>query len=154
MKDEPLNGYQVQQLMNDMNERLNMVDDATVRPSMTIEQLFKGRGHVFFWHGWGKGQTVGHFTCLVRNKAENQVYYFDSFGVRPYNKAIETVCLKAGYQFLFNDVAFQPDDSNACGKYCLLVIALNKMGLSPCQIELFMKSYGGKINDFVLKTVK
>ena len=153
MKDEPLNGYQIEQLMNDMNERLNIMTDTDIKPNWTIEDIFKGRGHVFLFHRW-PNQEIGHWVCMVRNKEKNQVYYFDSFGKRPYNKAIESVCLKAGYQFLFNDVSFQPESSNACGKYCLLVIALNKMGLSPCQIEQFLRSHGKDLNKFILRTVK
>lgn len=158
MKDEPLNGHQLSELMSEMNERLNIMVDRDVKSNTTIEEIFSNRGNVVFYHPWinrdGSEQDVGHWVCMVRNKDMNQAYYFDSFGKRPYNKAIEQVCIRAGYQFLFNNIVFQPDESSACGKYCLLVIALNKMGLNPCQIEAFMKSHGKKINEFVLRTVK
>lgn len=156
-KDEPLNGYQVQELMNDMNERLNLMVDEEITPNMTIEQIFKDRGHVFLFHPW-KGQEIGHFVCMVRHKDEQTgkmiYYYFDSFGKRPYNKAIDKVILKAGHNLYYNDVEFQPESSNACGKYCLLVIALNKLGLNPAQIETFLKSHGKDLNKFILETVK
>ena len=63
------------------------------------------------------------------------------------------VVLKSYPQFLVNDVKFQPESSNACGKYCLLVAALNKIGLSPYESEATLKTMGN-VDDFVLKTIK
>jgi hypothetical protein len=151
--DEPLNGYELQELMNDMNERLNLMIDTDITPDMNIEDIFKGKGNIVLFHPW-EGQDVGHWVCMIRNKKLNKVYYFDSFGDMPYNKNIKKVILKSHPELLVNDVSFQPESSNACGKYCLMVISLNKMGLSPEQIELFLKSHGKKLNDFILKTVK
>jgi hypothetical protein len=138
-KDKAISGYDIVELMKDMKERANIQTDTDIKPTDDVEKIFKNRGHCIFFHKW-PGQRIGHWVCIIRNKDLNQVYYYDSFASLPYNKSIIDVVLKKYPSILINDVEFQGKDRSTCGKHCLMVIALNKMGLSPHQIEEFFKS--------------
>jgi len=132
--DRPLSDNQLILLCNEMKERANIV---IADKEITFNESFKNSGHVIFWVPNGK-QDVGHWVCAVR-KPNNTCFFFDSFGRSPYHwhylkKMFENSKLR---YVEYNKTKFQFNNSNVCGKYCLVVIALNKMGLTYKQIEDF-----------------
>lgn len=138
-KDYPLSGKELHDMILEMNERPNIIDDKIINEKTTIEDIFKGSGHVILFKDWGG--KVGHWYAMVRNY-KGEVYFFDSFGEHPdkYNKHIKTAILKSQPKLLYNDIPFQKDSSSCCGRHALLVCALNKMGKSPKEIEEAFKS--------------
>jgi hypothetical protein len=165
--DKPLSNHDLERLMKDMDERANILESKDIKAHHTIEDIFKGKGHAILFNEY-PGEEIGHWTIMVRhhNKANNnnnafskqgQIYYFDSFGDKPSNKNIETVVLKTYPELLYNDHPFQLEDSNACGRHCLMVAALNKLGYSPHQIEdVLLKKFkkAGSMDEFVIKTIR
>jgi hypothetical protein len=151
IKDKPLSGYDLIRMMKDLDERGNIIQDTDIKASDNIEDIFHDKGHALIFHPW-PGQKIGHWVCMIRNKELNQVYYYDSFGKNPYNKNIITVVLKTYPELLVNDIQFQNNNSNCCGRQCLLVCALNKLGLSPEQIEEFLKTFD--VDKFVIDTIQ
>ena len=163
--DTPLSNHDLERLMNDMNERANIIESSDIKETDNIEDIFNGKGHaiIFVRH---PNQKIGHWTVMVRQhdplkngySKNGNVYYFDSFGERPKNKNIEKVVLKSYPELLYNDIKFQADDSNACGRHCLLITALNKMGLKPRQIEEVLKKMlrknGGSLDKFVIEKIR
>lgn len=160
-KDTPLSGLDIKKLMSQMKERANIKLDSEILPNSTVQDIFNNSGHVILFHEW-EGQDVGHWYCMVRQHEKNKneysqngnVYFFDSFGEDPdkYQPNIKKV-LSTKYDKLYvNNIPFQPVESSACGRYCLLVTALNKIGLNPHMIEQFMKSQD--IDKFVINTIR
>lgn len=148
-KDTPLSGNQIMEMMRDMNDRVNLVVDSDIKPTDNIEKIFKDRGHCVMFHRW-PAQEIGHWVCAIRTP--EYMYYFDSFGRPPYNDAIVDVATKQYGELLYNDNEFQPRESNACARYCLLAIALHKLGLNPLQIEKFMDSID--VDAFVIDNIR
>ena len=158
--DVPLSGKEVIEMMKEIEKKHNdssLMLDTDIRPDMTPEDIFNGKGSVILFHSWGKNEPVGHFVSLHRfhdkkgagYAKDGLVYYFDSFGKKMYNPAIPEVLLKQYPQVLYNDVKFQKDESNACGRHCIAVSAFNKMGMDPFQIEEVLKSIGD-VDNFVV----
>jgi len=158
--DIPLSGGELVKMMKEIEQKHNgssIMLDSDITSNMTPEDIFKGRGSVILFHSWGKYKPIGHWVSLHRNHGkkgegyvkDGLVYYFDSFGKKMYNPAIAEVLLKQYPQVLYNDVKFQNDDSNACGRHCIAVSTFNKLGFSPFQIEEVLKSIGD-VDNFVV----
>ena len=161
-KDTPLSGAQIKNLMGEINERANIKLDSDISPSTTVNDIFGDSGHVILFHEW-PNENVGHWYCMVRHhdKLKNgqynkngEIYFFDSFGKDPdtYQRNIKKAVSNNYDEMYMNDIPFQPADSNACGRYCLLVCALNKIGLTPDQIEEVMQTVD--IDKFVIDKVR
>lgn len=158
--DIPLSGQEMINMMKEIERKHNnqsLMLDTDITPNMTVEDIFKDKGSIILFHSWDENEPVGHWVSLHRfhNKKgkgyekDGLCYYFDSFGKKPYNKAIEQVILKEYPQLLYNDVKFQKDDSNCCGRHNIAVSAFSKLGFSPFQIESMFKEIGD-MDEFVI----
>ena len=163
--DVPLSNYDLADIFQQMNERPNIILEKDISSDMDIEDIMKNSGHavIFLEH---EGQETGHWVVLLRHHGKKKlkdgksgflknglIYYYDPLGDAPRKKELVDVVLKKYPQLLFNDQAFQPEDSNACGRHCALSACFNKLGMSPFQIEEVMKSIGD-VDAFVLDLVK
>lgn len=162
--DKPLSNHDLERLMQEMGERANIIENKNIKASDNIEDIFNGKGHAILFIEY-PDQKIGHWVIMVRHHLSNnngyskngQIYYFDSFGEKPKNKNIEKVVLKSYPELLYNDKTFQPEDSNACGRHCLMVASLNKLGYDPHQIEdILLKTFKkkGELDKFVIKTIR
>lgn len=161
--DTPLSCVDIVEMMKDINERAErpFIVDKDIKASWNIEDIFKGKGHAILFHPH-EGQEYGHWVVLTRSHNKHNgkfdkdgtCFYFDSFGTMPYNKNIEKVVLKTYPELYVNDKSYQKGDSMSCGRFCLLVVALNKLGYNPMQMEEILKSMGKKINDFVIEKIR
>lgn len=152
-KDIPLTGGKLKELVEEMNERPNIIFGDSINDNSTIEDIFKNSGHAIIYHDWKDGSGVGHWICAVRqhnkqnNKQNNKFgkdgsfYFYDSFGKSPdtYNPSIKKVVSKYYDKLNYNDIVFQAKDANTCGRHCIMVCALNKMGFGPQEIDKFLK---------------
>ena len=151
-KDVPLSGRQLGALIQEMDERPNIIDDKKINQNSSIEDIFSDSGHTILFHDWGG--KVGHWVVMVRQR-DGDVYFFDSLGEHPnkYNKHIKTVVLKSHPRLLWNDIKFQKDKSNCCGRYAVLVSAMNKLGLKPKEIETELKKIKD-VDKFIINLVQ
>lgn len=150
--DVPISNWTIEELMQDMQQRANIIEESSITPMSDVERdIFKGHGHVILFHRH-KGSNVGHWIAMIRNARTNQVYYFDPLGHMPHNKDIANVVMKK-YKFLVNDIPFQPESSNACGRHSLMVVGLNKIGLTPYEIEDFLKKMKD-VDGYVIKNIR
>lgn len=141
-KDIPLSGYDLSKLFGEMRERSNLVLNNDIKSDWDIEKIFKGSGHAVIFIEY-PGEEVGHFTSLTRHhdkkgkgyQQEGQIMYFDSLGEKPTNPAIAEIALKHYPKLLYNEKQYQKDNENSCGRWALAIATLNKLGLSPHQIE-------------------
>jgi hypothetical protein len=136
--DIPLSWADLTKLIGEMSERANIQFDDKFTANSTLEDVFRGRGHCILFHKW-PGQSVGHWVCAVR-KDGAYVFYFDSFGKQPYFPLFD-MCLGEIPTLFENNTKLQEDDTSDCGRYCLAVIALNKLGYSPSQIVTILDTF-------------
>lgn len=59
-----------------------------------------------------------HWVCFV--KMDSTVYYFDSFGVQPYQRLVD-YCKSKNYLLLYNKKRYQQDNWS-CGYWCMKII--------------------------------
>lgn len=58
-------------------------------------------------------------------KTNNEIYYFDSFGIEPPPEVIDRYQKETGARFLFSTNQIQAPNSTMCGWYCIMF--LNQM---------------------------
>lgn len=151
--DTPISNWTIEELLKDAGERANIIEESSITSKSDVEDIFKNRGHAIIFHRHSpQPNAIGHWIAIIRNNKTNEVYYFDSLGDEPYNKAIPEVILRKYKKLYINDVPFQPDNTNSCGRHAVMVVALNKIGLTPKQIEHFLKTFDA--NDYVIKNIR
>lgn len=128
-RDIALSNIDMDRMLKEIDERgLNWIKSSNIKSNLTVKDLFGNYGHVVIWHPWDKNNA--HWVVLLRNK-KGQYYYFDSFGEKhDIIKEKELIdILKRGNakEFYANDITLQKDESAVCGRYCILMIALNKI---------------------------
>ena len=136
--DIPLSDHNLRELCLEMNERANVLTiNEILTNNLDKEKVFKHSGHVILFYN-NPGQSVGHWLTCIR-KPDDTVYLFDSLS-EPYEKyGIHKWLNKHFKKVYYNPYKFQRDDTNTCGKYCLLCIALNKLQFTYKEIEDFFK---------------
>ena len=158
-KDIPLSGYDLKSLFSEMSERPNIILENEIKPSWTVEDIFKGSGHatIFKEH---EGQDVGHWYGCVRShkkqgkqfQDEGEVYVFDSLGDPPPKQLVD-VLLKSYPKVLYNDRSYQKDNENSCGRWALAIASFNKLGLKPHEIEKILDNTKD-VNKFIIETFR
>lgn len=145
--DYALSGNDIGNLMKDLNERENIVDSKNINSNMSLKDLFKDRGHVIIWHPWNNNPNNAHWIAMIRKGKE--IYYFDSFG-KEHNvikkDELKQICERENATLYRNTDVYQDENSVCCGKYCLFVVALNKVSNSFNDIEEFMQYIKQKYN--------
>jgi len=61
-----------------------------------------------------------HFICIIRRKS--YAYYFDSYGLPPFNEDINKYLKSLHIPIYHNDIRIQHDDSKFCGYFCMLQV--------------------------------
>lgn len=127
--DEPLSNLDMDRMIKEIDTRgLNWVQTPNIDKHMSLKDLFGTYGHLILWHPWRNGSA--HWIVVLRNK-DHQYLYFDSFGSKHDVVSDELLNIirrddkKA--RIFVNDVTFQSKESAVCGRYCLLLIGLNKI---------------------------
>jgi len=137
---------------------LNMRTAKDIKPTTDIDDLFDNSGHVIYFHDNNDGSGVGHWITLLRTR--NKEYAFiDSFGKSPdyYNKDIMKMMKynKDKVKSLeINKKKLQGDESMVCGKYSIILTALNKKGMKPEDMVNYLKDGGKKeksVDKFIVK---
>lgn len=154
MTDTPISNWTIERLLSDTKQRANIIEESTITANSDLQRdIFRGHGHVILFHRH-HGTPVGHWIAMIQNKDTKQVYYFDPLGDDPYNKNIEKVVLKTYPEFLINDIPYQKQSSNSCGRHVVMVVALNKIGLTPEEIEKFLKDQVKDVDKYVIKNIR
>lgn len=113
-----------------------------------------------------QAKNSGHWTVLVRFK--NNIYYFDSYGVKPDGEwkfipnyvrkmlnqetneltRLLNQAKKDGFNVSFNKVKYQEDAPhiNTCGRYCICVIKLLEKGYNLDDVERILNEGCEKFN--------
>lgn len=168
MADIPLTGKDLKNIISEIGENPNLKFLNEIGPNSNIEDIFKHSGHCIFYHDWNDPQTPeGHWICVVRNHSKNnnnyskegEVLFFDSFGGSPdsFNKNLKPILQQNYNKVHHNNIKFQNIDASTCGRYCALVVGLNKIGLKPIQIIKLMKNIKDKkvdIDELLIKKIK
>ncbi|MET0570938.1 MAG: hypothetical protein ABWZ79_05895 [Pedobacter agri] len=154
--DVPLSGEDLDNAIKHFDERgVNIKTLNDVKEDTDIEQIFRGRGHVVFFHKYKK-EKVGHWFATLRDR-NNNIFFIDSFGMDPgyYNKNLINCFRNNGIKnVIVNKKSMQGENSNSCGRYSVLFCALNKLGLSIPKMYEFIengKKNHGSYDDFVLE---
>lgn len=129
-KDNALSNVDMDKLLQEIDSRgLNWIKSSNIKNNMTVDDLFDDYGHLVIWHPWNKNSA--HWICILRNP-NKEYFYFDSFGAKHdviKEKEILHILKKDSdkSKLFVNDITFQKDDSAVCGRYCVLLIGLNKI---------------------------
>lgn len=122
--------------------------------------IFKDFGHAVVFHRWHPRGSA-HWLTLLRD-CENNVVVFDSLGSDGMQKDKEKFKLllkrlkENGFKKItVNQKAYQ-GDTNACGKYAIFAIAMNKLyrGANINQINDYLeyeKNKNGSYDNYILK---
>ena len=147
--DFPLSNIDINKMIEQLDKNgANIISSNEIYKMNTIDELFKNRGHVIIHYVYDNNPQNAHWVCLVRNinNGPKYIYFFDSFGdnnilnrdTKLKNHLIY-LCKKSNYKFIANNQKIQSNKSMTCGRYCLLVYALNKINTDPEQIEHIIK---------------
>ena len=123
--------------MQDLSERANIMIDNDVKVTDDVEDIFKNRGHVIFFHPW-PNQKVGHWVCMVRNKKTGQVYYYDSLGEPPYNKNIVEVAAREGVDM----IVMSTHGRTGLDHFLLGSVAEKVLARAPCPVLILSQRAG------------
>jgi len=162
--DKPLSNHEIANLLKIKElkhariNNLNMVEFDNLKHYETLEELFNGQGHVLGFIDYGN--KIGHWVSLLVNP-DKSILFFDSLGkkLKNYDKNgyIEQLAKKEGFKIVENKTKFQNDSSNTCGKFAILNIFFNKLGISHDEIiklwKLIKRSYGN-VDNFLLDIFK
>lgn len=166
-KDIPLSGNDLKKMISEMNERPNIIFGKNLNENSTINDIFPNNsGHCIIFHDWGS--SVGHWIACTRQhkkdknnnyEKEGDFYFFDSFAKSPnyYNKHIAGTALKTYPKIHYNDIKIQADDANTCGRHCVFISSLNKLGLGAKDIDNFLKKLKKEklnMDEVMLKYIK
>lgn len=77
-----------------------------------------------------------HFICIIKRKS--YVYYFDSYGIPPYNEDISKYLKSFKLPIYHNSVKIQHAKSKFCGYFCMLQVLVTDV---KCKITLNMDFY-------------
>lgn len=129
---KPLSNYDLlDAVMKDMKDRGNIIDTTKLTGAETPEQIFKGRGHAILFEMPPGAEDVGHWTCLLRQKATNmspeKCIYFDSYGDKLSIPKLRNILRKKYNNIEYNPECFQSTKTSVCGRYALLGVGLNKI---------------------------
>ena len=128
---EPLSNHDlIRAVAKDLKDRVNIVDTTKLTGNEDVEDLFHGRGHAIIFLE-NPGQEVGHWVAMVRSgkgkqKGQNLIYA-DSYGDPLEDKNLLKILSKKYKKLEYNTYPFQQDDTNVCGRYCLILAGLNKL---------------------------
>jgi len=158
-KDVPLSGRDLSNLFGEMKERSNLVLNNDIKPNWDIEDIFKGSGHAVIFIEYPE-EEIGHFVSLTRHhnkkgkgyNKEGEILYFDSLGEKPSKELVEVV-LKHYPKLLWNDKQYQKDHENSCGRWALAIATLNKLGLSPKEIQKLLDNTKD-VNKFIIENFR
>jgi hypothetical protein len=159
--DFPLSNYDLEQFISQVDPNgVNIVDITKIKPNMDIETVYDNRGHCVFFVPPNSG---GHWVCTLRNR-DGEIYFIDSFAETPdyYSDSVmkffENNHNKGKIKYLhINDEVLQEPDSQTCGRYCIILISLHKMGLPPSVMIDYLKDGGkkyGSIDNFIIELTK
>ena len=149
--DTALSNYDLSHLMSEVdNGTAHIIDDTQITSKTDIKQLFGTHDYVILFHKWPK-KRIGHWVVLT--KSGRNLFYFDSLGDM-YSPVLIDLCKKQGYNLFVNDIQFQPDNTNMCGRWALLSIASNRLGLSPYQFIEILKREKRNVNKFLVKEIR
>lgn len=160
IEDIPLSNFDIEHLVGEFAPRANIKVDTNIKPNSSFDDFFGDQGHLILYHSWdGESGSIGHWYCILRDRFHN-ILFFDSLGHPPdfYSKSILPFLKNNGAKNVFiNTKKIQKNTSNCCGKFCVLIAALNKIPLNISQIYKYLdylkKQYGSYDNG-VLNIVK
>ena len=161
---EPLSNFDIMKIMfRELKERANIIDTRNMNMYNNFNDLWKDKGHCILFEMPDPNAQIGHWTCLVRQKKNNNhpketCIYFDSYGDKLGNEKIKKL-LREKYNIIqYNPDRLQEYDSNLCGVYALLGVMLNKIipNLNVKQMLSFFHQKGRneKFDDFVYELSK
>jgi hypothetical protein len=155
--DEPLSNHDLNKFISKVDKKgVNIVDITDIEPNTDIEEIYKNRGHCVFFVPPNSG---GHWICTLRNR-ENEIFFIDSFAEHPnyYSKNILKCFKNNGINKVhINDTILQDETSQTCGRYCIIMTALHKMGIEPTTMVDYFIDGGqknGSIDNFVISLTK
>jgi Ulp1 family protease len=67
------------------------------------------------------------------------IEYFDSFGFKPQNKEVYHFIKMNGKQWIYNSMQIQSNESDTCGLFCIIFIALRSRNHSFKQFPRMFK---------------
>lgn len=157
--DKPLSNVDLDKFISEVEKNgLNMYQLRNLKPNTHIEEVMGDSGHVVFFYD-NKGTNIGHWITMLRNR-DGQYYFIDSYGDSPdyYNKNIMKMLRnnkKNGVKSLsINKCLLQDGEgSMTCGRYSIIFVSLNKMGMKPDDMVEFLKKGGkeyGSVDKFVV----
>lgn len=133
-EDIPLSNYDIYDLLKEAKiETPNIIKSWNIRPG---QDIFQNCGHAIIFHRWSKDVDIGHWIVCVRNKKNNEIIYFDSLAtpINDVSKYLKDVLLAYNMPVYINTIKYQGDESSVCGRWCLFIICLNKIGYNHQQI--------------------
>ena len=106
-----------------------------VFPADLLPNINKYKKPVCFIANYDSSNKKGsHWVSFFINK--DNIEYFDSFGILPYNKYfinfINKFCKNSKFQY--NNIQLQSEHTNVCGHYAILYIYQRLRKLKPSQI--------------------
>ena len=150
-EDDPLSNVDINRLMKELDSRganIKITENLRNGKYENLNELFDNRGHAIMHHVYDEeNPDNAHWVVCIRNGEHKYVYYFDSFGYEnteeniPYLKKL---CDESQYALLANENDYQESKTSVCGRWCLLISCLNKLGLSPSDIEETIKNITDK----------
>jgi hypothetical protein len=94
-----------------------------------------------------------HWVCFFFDDKGNSEY-FDSFGIQPLNEDLKTFSKSNGLTWTCNDVQLQGFDSDACGQYCIAILANRARGEHMFDtVERFRGSEPGQYDNLIQNLV-
>jgi hypothetical protein len=82
------------------------------------------------------GEVGTHFICIIKRKS--YVYYFDSYGLQPYNEYIMHYLKSLNVPIYHNTVKIQHEKSKFCGYFCMLKVLITDTNCkSPIDLNFY-----------------
>ena len=154
----PLSNIDLNNYIKEIDKKgVQIYDLNKLKANTYIEDIFNHRGHCILFYG---PNNAGHWITCLRNP-NKEIYFIDSFGEDPdyYNKEFLKCMRNNGIkQVHVNKDVLQNDKTQVCGRYGVILTAMNKMGIDPPIMIDFLKDgadkCGGNVDKFILKLTK
>ncbi len=157
--EKPLSNVDLDNYIKEVESNgVNIFQSEDIKPTTHIEDLFDNSGHCVLFQK-NIGTSIGHWLTMLRNP-KGQYFFIDSYGSNPdkYNKNI-LKCLKYNKKNGVNEISVNTTklqdepDSATCGRYSIVLTALNKKGMPPEDMVNFLKKGGnemGSVDKFIV----
>lgn len=88
-------------------------------------------------HSKGQGE---HWVCIYLNTVEGVSEYFDSFGLPPRTKDVESFIKNNSLKYTYNNIVLQPIVSDTCGYFCYYYAKRKARGMNMRSILRHLRS--------------